>query len=216
MDGDFKIQKFELEVDKIEPNLSAQARLLEVIQKPQRFEFLTPFLTQLIVNSTDFSVPFDFPRPTDYVFIMFKDRANISHNGDALLSKTQTTHGNIKDLILSLNSKKYPGEAQNADFANGKYKQFYNEYCLSAEKLFLDIPINTDDYRDLYPIFGFDLTDQKTIFRSSTAIKVTVTGTRTVLEPKEMDIFICGFVVSKYTVDYNKMMVEDYMGQRVK
>jgi len=209
LDGDFKIDKIALEIEDIFPNLSMQTRMLDKIKSPVKFQFLKPFVQQLMIKVQEFSVPFSFPNQVDFIFIMFKDHANVSHNNSALKSKTLLTHAHIQNLRLILNNQKYPIYEQNADFANGKYKQFYNEFCLATEKLFLGIPINADDYRDLYPIFGFDITDQMTIIKSSTAIALTVEGKRTLFEPKEIDIFICGFVLQSYNVDYTEMTIKD-------
>ncbi len=146
---------------------------------------------------------------------MFKDYAHVSENKTALKSKTLLTHANIKDLVLTINTKSYPLKAQNSDFNTGNYKKFYNEFCLAAKDLFSGMPTNTDDYRDLYPIFGYNLTDQKTILQSNTAVTLTVDGTRTVLDPKEITIYVVGLVSTKYTVDYNTLDIKMWKGDRV-
>ena len=215
LDGDFKIDTIALEIENVYPSLSIQTELLDTIKKPHRYDFFTPYIKSLLITTLEFSVPFYFPRPADYIFIMFKDHSHVSENKTALKSKTLLTHANIKDLVLTINTKSYPLKAQNSDFTTGNYKKFYNEFCLAAKDLFSGMPTNTDDYRDLYPIFGYNLTDQKTILQSNTAVTLTVDGTRTVLDPKEITIYVVGLVSTKYTVDYNTLDIKMWKGDRV-
>ena len=76
-------------------------------------------------------------------------------------------------------------------------------------------PTKTDDYRHLYPIFGYNLTDQKTILQSNTAVTLQVEVTRTLLDPKEITIYVVGLVSTKYTVDYNTLDIKMWKGDRV-
>ena len=215
LDGDFKIETMALEIENIYPTLSMQTQLLDEIKKPQRYSFSTPYITSLLITTIDFSVPFQFPRPADYIFIFFKDHSHVLENKTALRSKTLLTHANIKDLVLTINTKKYPLEPQNQDFVTGNFKKFYNEFSLATKELMDSMPINTDDYRDLYPIFGFNLSDEKTILQSNTAVNLTVTGKRTGLEPKDVTVYVIGLVSSKYTVDYNTLSIKDWTPERV-
>ena len=88
------------------------------------------------------------------------------------------------------------------------FKWFYNEFSLAAEKLFLGFPTTQSYFKDLYPIFAFDITDQATILKSDSSIRLTVTGSRTLLEPAEVEIYICGFVRTRIDVDFNKVIVK--------
>ena len=82
-------------------------------------------------------------------------------------------HVNLKNAYVTLNSYRYPAVDYNLSFANQTFPRVYGDVALFEVKFFgmdeliTQSNITPSDYKTLYPLFTFDVSEQKEKLKSS-------------------------------------------------
>ena len=75
-------------------------------------------------------------------------------------------HCDVRNIYVTLNAKRYPDTDYNIDFGENKFSRVYADASLFRKKFFnmdelvSNHNINPVDYKNLYPLFVFDVTKQ--------------------------------------------------------
>ena len=123
-------------------------------------------------------------------------------------------HVNVKNAYVTLNSDRYHAVDYNLSFANQKFSTVYGDAALFGVKFFgMDelIPqfnITPSDYKTLYPLFTFDVSQQKEKLKSSVVnIQIKANFTENVpAKTRAFAQFISDKILS-FQSDGNKMSV---------
>ncbi|XP_065642662.1 uncharacterized protein LOC136074286 [Hydra vulgaris] len=104
------------------------------------------------------------PENPRYVIVGFQtNRAN----GDQTVNASIFDHCDLKNMFIMLNNNlRYPAEDDNLSLPNQQISRIYREVSMFKERyygmneLIAKSNISPSDYRDLYPIFVFDISKQ--------------------------------------------------------
>jgi hypothetical protein len=165
-DCDLRITSMWMELEQVFPNDKLKAEFNKAISHEIDISFLSggvmPYQLQgSAANSipTTFSQPISVWNKTDFLFVVFKDNyslANASPQNNASLNLNL----DINKIQIILDGKYYPSIQQDGNFDANEYMPFYQRFLECAKKISEECPLGPIEYRDLYPIFGFDLTAQ--------------------------------------------------------
>ena len=95
-------------------------------------------------------------------------------DGDQKKNPCIFDHCNIKKIYVKLNKDPYPVEEYNIDFPNQRFSREYratamfNERYYGMNELVSQGSLTPTDFRDLYPLFVFDVSKQSEKLKSST------------------------------------------------
>ena len=87
--------------------------------------------------------------------------------GDQTKNPSSFDHANLKNAYVALNSDRYPAVDYNLSFSNQKFSRVYGDAALFGVKFFgmnelITLSnITPSDYKTLYPLFTFDVSNQK-------------------------------------------------------
>ncbi|XP_065650746.1 uncharacterized protein LOC136078857 [Hydra vulgaris] len=120
------------------------------------------------------------PENPRYVIVGFQtNRAN----GDQTVNASIFDHCDLKNMFIMVNNTRYPTEDYDLfTFPNQKISRIYREASMFKEKfygmteLITNSNISPSDYKDLYPIFVFDISKQSETLKSS-SIQVQIRAT---------------------------------------
>ena len=158
------------------PSDSYRLQLDKVIEKKEKipvgYRMLQCDNTQVPSNTSSFvwrlgvkSSP-DIPR---FIIVGFQtDRLNSQVRSPALFDNLY-----IRNIYVTLNAKRYPDTDYNNDFVVNKYSRIYGDASLFRKKFFnmdelISNPgINPIDYKDLYPLYVFDVSKQSEKLKTS-------------------------------------------------
>ena len=126
-----------------------------------------------VVNTKSFTWTFsaqaspNFPR---YIIVGFQtDRKGSQTANPALFD-----HCNIKTIQAVINGKNYPNEAYDLSFPDNNFSRAYRDAAtfgakfMGINELTTSCSIDTDEYRDLLPIFVLDVSKQKELLKLTT------------------------------------------------
>ena len=68
---------------------------------------------------------------------------------------------NMMNLQIVMDGWYYPNQVQLSNFSQNFFEPFYRSFMLCCEALYGECAISEQTYRDVLPIFAFDLTAQK-------------------------------------------------------
>ncbi|XP_065658432.1 uncharacterized protein LOC136082941 [Hydra vulgaris] len=139
------------------------------VQQPTRF-------------SWDVCTRIDTERPR-YIIIAFQT----IKSGDQNANPSIFDHCDLSNIYISLNFESYPAVDYNLSFPNKQFSRAYRDAAVFNEKFYgmndmiTHRNITPSDYKDLYPIFVFDVSKQsKKLLSGLLQIKVTATLSTTV------------------------------------
>ena len=151
-------------------------QLDKVIEKKEKipvgYRMLQCDSTQVPSNTSSFvwrlgvkSSP-DIPR---FIIVGFQtNRLNNQQTNPAIFD-----HLYIRNIYVTLNAKRYPDTDYNNDFVVNKYSRIYGDAALFRKKFFnmdelISNPgINPIDYKNLFPLYVFDVTKQSEKLKTS-------------------------------------------------
>ena len=120
---------------------------------------------------------------------------------------------NLRNAYVMLNSDRYPAVDYNLSFANQKFSRVYGNAGLFGVKFFgmdeliTQSNITPSDYKTLYPLFTFDVSQQKKLKSSVVDIKIKANFTENVhVNTIAFALVISGKMLSLHS-DGNKMSV---------
>ena len=108
----------------------------------------------------------DIPR---FIIVGFQtDKNNNQERNPALFD-----HCNVRNIYVTLNAKRYPDTDYENDFIINKFSRIYGDAALFRKKFFnmdelvSNSSINPINYKNLYPLFVFDVTKQSEKLKTS-------------------------------------------------
>ena len=123
------------------------------------------------------------PAKSRFIIVGFQT----AKDGDQTKNPSTFDHVNLKNAYITLNSDRYPAVDYNLSFANHKFSRVYDDAALFGVKFFgmdeliTQSNITPSDYKTLYPLFMFDVSNQKEKLKSSVVdihIKANFTETQ--------------------------------------
>ena len=121
----------------------------------------TTFTWRLGVKSSP-----DIPR---FIIVGFQSGRNNSQEGNPAVFDNR----NIRNIYVTLNAKRYPDTDYEIDFRNNNYSRIYGDAVTFRKKfynmdeLLSNSGIDPIDYRNIYPLFVFDVTKQSEKLKTS-------------------------------------------------
>ncbi|XP_065674163.1 uncharacterized protein LOC136091104 [Hydra vulgaris] len=98
------------------------------------------------------------------------------------INYTLFNHCDVKDMSINVNSRKYPTNSYNLSFPNNQFSRIYKAAAEFSKKfygmseLITNCDISPSEFKDLYPLFVFDISKQIQDIKGSTlnlTVKVT-------------------------------------------
>ncbi|XP_065665709.1 uncharacterized protein LOC136087131 [Hydra vulgaris] len=138
--------------------VSFRARQCDTISVPQA----TTFSWRLSVKAS--------PERARYIIVAFQTSKSRDQNANASIFD----HFDLKNMYIMLNQDRYPYIDYNLSFPNQQFSRAYREAAVFNEKfygmneLITHSNINPSDYKDLHPLFVFDVSKQPELIKSST------------------------------------------------
>ena len=190
-DGFLQINEAYLQIAQIVPEDEFKVEFNRAIDSPIEMGFLTPLINQFTITSQTINqiVPTGSYKP-DYVFIIFKDQTQNSSQVNASLN----CNADVQNLQVNLGGQLYPLLPQDAKWniqGDGVHytSKFYEQYRECCTKLTGECSMTKKQWRELYPIFAFDLTAQQTKVRNQ-ATQVVITGIRNSNTPTNVIMYV--------------------------
>ena len=123
-------------------------------------------------------------------------------------------HVNLKNAYITLNSDRYPTVDYNLSFANQKFSRVYGDAALFGVKFFgmdeliIQSNITPCDYKILYPLFTFDVSEQKEKLKSSVVdIQIKANFTENVSANTTAFALVISDKMLSFQFDVNKISV---------
>jgi hypothetical protein len=112
----------------------------------------------------------------------------------------------MQSLQIQLDGELYPYIPQMEDFGSNKFSNFYERFKEVCFAMTGECSMTMKEYRDLYPIFAFDLRAQTTKVKNS-VVPMNIIGTRNVNTPSSLNMFVYGFMEQYYKAEYIKNLI---------
>lgn len=134
-----------------------RARQCDTITVPQS----TTFSWRLSVKTS--------PEKPRYVIVGFQT----GKDGDQETNPSVFDHCNLKNMYVMLNQDRYPAVDYNLSFRDQQFSRAYRNAAFFGEKIYgmdsliTQSNINPSDFKDLFPIFVFDVSKQSERLKSS-------------------------------------------------
>ena len=175
-EGIVKIEKIRWFMPHVIPSDAYRLQLDKVIEKKEKipvgYRMLQCDNTQVSPNSTDFtwrlgvkSSP-DIPR---FIIVGFQiDKNNNQTTNPAIFDNL-----NVRNIYVTLNAKRYPDTDYDTDFTKNQYSRIYGDATLFRKKFYnmdelvSNSGINPPDYKNLFPLFLFDVSKQSEKLKTS-------------------------------------------------
>ena len=123
-------------------------------------------------------------------------------------------HVNLKNAYVTLNSDRYHAVDYNLSFSNQKFFRVYGDAALFGVKFFCMDELITksniipSDYKTFYPVFTFDVSNQKEKLKSSVVdIQIKTHFTENVLANTRTFALVISDKMLSFQSDGNKMSV---------
>ena len=153
------------------------------------------------VNMTKKSIP-------RFLFAIFHGKSGNASQLTALSNYQLFRNVDLKYIQCNVDNQIYPNIQQNAEFKKNIFSKFYQEYLTVCRKLAGDGSMSFSEYKDLYPIFAVDMTNQKEKL-NNTSINFSISISRNTVEanddavnlPKNVDMYVLTLNEVKYSMD---------------
>ena len=170
------------------PSDAYRLQLDKIIEKKEKipvgYRMLQCDSTQVPANSTTFtwrlgvkSSP-DIPR---FIIVGFQTNKNNQQTQNPAIFN----HLNVRNIYVTLNAKRYPDTDYDNDFTKNQYSRIYGDAALFRKKFYnmdelVSNPgINPPDYKNLFPLYLFDVSKQSEKLKTSVSdihIKASFNG----------------------------------------
>ena len=219
-DAFFAINEMYLQIMQIVPEDEMKVHFNKAIELPVEIGYITPLIQSFPVSGTqiNYVVPAGSYKP-EYVFIIFKDATKtVSSQFNASLN----SNADILSLQVNLGGELYPVNAQDAHWnvsgTEGRMvgiNRFYEQFRDCCVKITGQCSMTFKQFRDLYPIFAFDLTAQNIKVRNQ-ATQVNIIGTRNSNTPVPIAGIAGSVSVNMYVVVlYEKFFEAKYLRNEI-
>ena len=192
-----------LELQEVVPNDELRVKLNREIESPIEVSFLGTRSLQFNITSTSITQLLPQYFRTDFLFLIFKD-ATITQSSQS--NSTLLTHANMQNLQIQLDGEMYPYLPQMEDFGSNKYANFYERFKEVCIALCGECSMSMKEYRDLYPIFAFDLRAQTTKIKNQ-VVNMMIIGNRNINTPSNINMYVYGFMEQYYKAEYIKNLI---------
>ncbi|XP_065654818.1 uncharacterized protein LOC136081433 [Hydra vulgaris] len=128
------------------------------------------------------------PEKPRYIIVAFQT----SKDGDQNANASIFDHCDLKNMYIMLNEERYPAVDYNLSFPNQQFSRAYrdaavfNKNFYGMNELITHSNINPSDYKDLYPLFVFDVSKQSERLKSST-IDIKIKATTNTVVPADTE-----------------------------
>ena len=174
--GTIEIEKISWFMPHVIPSDAYRLQLDKIIEKKEKipvgYIMLQCDSTQVSPNSTAFtwrlgvkSSP-DIPR---FIIVGFQtDKNNNQESNPAIFDNL-----NVRNIYVTLNAKRYPDTDYNNDFTKNQFSRIYGDATLfrkkfySMDELVSNSGINPVDYKNLFPLYLFDVSKQSEKLKTS-------------------------------------------------
>ena len=174
--GVVELEKISWFMPHVIPSDAYRLQLDKIIEKKEKipvgYRMLQCDSTQVSPNTTAFtwrlgvkSSP-DIPR---FIIVGFQNnKDNNQQTNPALFN-----HLLVRNIYVTLNAKRYPDTDYNNDFIKNQYSRIYGDATLFRKKFFnmdelvSNSGINPLDYKDLFPLYVFDVSKQSEKLKTS-------------------------------------------------
>ncbi|XP_065645533.1 uncharacterized protein LOC136076003 [Hydra vulgaris] len=156
-----------------------RARQCDTITLPQS----TTFSWRLSVKTS--------PEKPRYIIVGFQ--TNKDENQE--VNSSIFDHCDLKNMYIMLNQEKYPAADYNLSFPNHQFSRAYRGASVFSEKfygmndLITQSNITPSNYKDLYPLFVFDVSRQSEKLKSS-VVDVQIKATFNATVPADTEAFV--------------------------
>ena len=176
VDGKINIEKIRWFMPHIIPSDVYRLQLDKIIEKKEKipvgYRMLQCDSTQVPATSTNFtwrlgvkSSP-DIPR---FIIVGFQNNKNNNQQTNPALFN----HLYVRNIYVTLNAKRYPDTDYDNDFIKNHYSRIYGDASLFRKKFYnmdelvSNSGIETMDYKDLFPLYLFDVSKQSKKLKTS-------------------------------------------------
>ena len=174
--GIVNIEKIRWFMPHVIPSDAYRLQLDKVIEKKEKipvgYRMLQCDSTQVPAASTNFtwrlgvkSSP-DIPR---FIIVGFQ----IGKNNDQITNPALFDNLDVKNIYVTLNAKRYPDTDYDNDFTKNQYSRIYGDATLFRKKFYnmdelvSNSGINPPDYKNLFPLYLFDVSKQSEKLKTS-------------------------------------------------
>ena len=174
--GKIRLDKISWFMPHVIPSDAYRLQLDKVIEKKEKlpvgYRMLQCDNTQVPTNQKFFtwrlgvkSSP-DIPR---FIIVGFQT----DKNSNQLTNPAIFNHLYVRNIYVTLNAKRYPDTDYNNDFVKNQYSRIYGDATLFRKKFFnmdelvSNSGINPPDYKNLFPLYVFDVTKQSEKLKTS-------------------------------------------------
>ena len=174
--GKIRLDKIRWFMPHVIPSDAYRLQLDKVIEKKEKipvgYRMLQCDSTQVPLNQKTFtwrlgvkSSP-DIPR---FIIVGFQSDKNNSQIGNPAIFD----HLFVRNIYVTLNAKRYPDTDYNNDFVKNQYSRIYGDATLFRKKFFnMDELVSNSgiepiDYKNLFPLFVFDVSKQSEKLKTS-------------------------------------------------
>ena len=193
-----KLRLYEMIEKKVSVPVGFRMRQCESISVPQT----TNFTWRLTVKSS--------PEKPRYIIVALQT----DKDGDQEKNPSAFDHANVKNMYVMLNSARYPVVDYDLSFTKQQFSRAYGDAASFRSKFYrmdelVSNPnITPSDYKDLFPLFVFDVSKQSEKLKNSvTDIQVKARFTENVPANTEAFALVISDRVLTFASDGNKMTV---------
>ncbi|XP_065667981.1 uncharacterized protein LOC136088226 [Hydra vulgaris] len=185
-------------------------KLAGVAQGKVNLNKISLFIPHVIPSDVErLSLKTSSERPR-YIIVAFQTNKNNDQNANASIFD----HCDLKNMYIMLNQERYPAVNYNLSFPNQQFLRAYRDAAVFNEKLYgtneliTNSNINPSEYKDLYPLFVFDVSRQPEKLKPLT-IDVQVKATFNTAVPAGTDAYavVLSDRMIEFQSDGNKMNV---------
>ena len=193
-----KLRLYEMIEKKVKLDVGFRMRQCESISVPQS----TSFSWRMTVKSS--------PEKPRYIIVAFQT----GKDGDQEKNPSIFDHVKVKNMYVTLNSTRYPVVDYNLSFAKQQFSRAYGDAAsfrakyYHMDELVSNPNINPSDYKDLFPLFVFDVSKQSEKLKHSvTDIQIKAYFNGNVPAGTEAFALIISDRIVSFASDGNKMRV---------
>jgi hypothetical protein len=205
-DGFFQITEAYLQTTQVVPEDEFKVEFNKAIEGSIEMGFLTPLINQFTINSANINqiIATGSYKP-DFVFVIFKDPTQNS-NTSSQVNGSLNCNADIQNLQINLGGQLYPILPQDARWNiqnNGTFysSRFYEQFRDCVTKLTGECSMSEKQWRELYPIFAYDLTAQQTKVRNQ-ATQVVIQGNRNSNTPTSVMMYVIVLYEKSFEAKY--------------
>ncbi len=202
-DAALVLKSISLELHEVKPTDELRVKLNREIESPIEVGYLGTRAMKFPITSVSINVYLPQFFCTNFMFIIFKDET-ITQTSQT--NSTLLTHANVQNLQIQIGTIQYPFLPQQEDFGSNKFSNFYERFKEVCISLTGECTMSMKEYRDLYPIFAFDLRAQTTKIRNE-IVPMTIMGLRNTNTPSSLTMYVYALQEQYYKSEYIKNLI---------